>query len=359
MQDDQTYIIAEVGVNHNGSCDMAKKLVEIAAEAGADAVKFQTYKTEALVSKTAEKAEYQTKTTDPAESQFAMLKKLELSEANFRLLAKHCQDVGIDFLSTPFDIGSLNFLCDQLQVPVLKVPSGEINNAPLLLAAARSGRKLIVSTGMCVLGDIEEALSILAFGFLHPQKQPSRLAFRQAYSTAEGQQALNERVILLHCTTAYPTPYSQVNLRVMDTLAAAFPTRIGYSDHTRGITVPVAAVARGAVVIEKHFTLDRTLPGPDHQASLEPSELRKMVTAIREAEQALGGKIKSPTQIEQHNSKVARKSLVALTNISKGETFSLKNLGVKRPGDGISPMLFWDFLGQTASRDYQEDEVIR
>ncbi|MGI6493211.1 MAG: N-acetylneuraminate synthase [Pelotomaculum sp.] len=354
-----TYIIAEAGVNHNGSLSMAKQLVNIAAEAGADAVKFQTFRTEELVSKTAPKAAYQQQTTSKFESQYAMLKKLELTEADHNELVSYCADKNIDFLSTPFDAPSVDLLADILGIRRIKISSGEITNAPLLLKIASTQKEVILSTGMSTLGEIERALEVLAFGYIcNDEQTPSVEAFRQAYLCATGQEILQEKVTLLHCTTEYPAPFKEVNLRAMDTLQQAFGLPVGYSDHTPGIAVPIAAVARGAVMIEKHFTLDRNLPGPDHKASLEPEELKQMVQSIRQVEQALGTNRKMPTVSELANRTTARKSLVALKEIKCGEEYTVDNLGAKRPGNGLSPFYYWKMLGRRAARDYQIDELV-
>ncbi|ASS73950.1 N-acetylneuraminate synthase [Tumebacillus algifaecis] len=353
----QTYIIAEAGVNHNGSLELAKELIDRAAEAGADAVKFQTFKAEKLVAKSAPKAEYQTKTTGAEETQFEMIKKLELDETAHRELIEHCQQRGIQFLSTPFDLDSVDLLAGTFDLPRLKVPSGEITNAPLLLKMARTGKPLILSTGMSTLGEVEMALGVLAYGYLGGEA-PAVEAFQAAYASPAGQAVLRENVTLLHCTTEYPTPASDVNLRAMDVLGQAFGLPVGYSDHTEGIAVPIGAVARGAVLIEKHFTLDRTLPGPDHLASLEPAELKAMVEGIRQIEAALGVALKVPVASELKNRAVARKSLVAARPIARGERFTAENVTIKRPGTGKSPLLFWDVLGQQAERDYEEEDLI-
>ncbi len=357
MQANRTYIIAEAGVNHNGSLDMAKQLVEVAAEAGADAVKFQTFKADALVSRSAPKAEYQTRTTDLSESQHEMIRKLELDEHAHETLIKHCQVCGIAFLSTPFDLESVDLLAKRFDLPYIKIPSGDITNAPFLLKIAQTGKPVILSTGMSTLGEIEDALGVLAFGYLG-NREPSIAAFRAAYCSCEGQAILQDKVTLLHCTTEYPAPLEDVNLKVMDTLRSSFGLPVGYSDHTEGITVPIAAVARGAVVIEKHFTIDRTLPGPDHKASLEPTELKQMVSAIRVVEQALGSGRKHPAPSELKNMSVARKSLVAACTIAVGEAFTSENLAVKRPGNGLSPMQYWELLNRKAGRNFSKDEAI-
>lgn len=357
MQAQRTYIIAEAGVNHNGSLDMAKKLIEVAAQAGADAVKFQTFKADKLVSRAAPKAEYQTRTTGAGESQHAMIRRLELDERAHETLVEHCKACGIEFLSTPFDLESVELLANRFALPCIKIPSGEITNAPLLLKIAQTGKRVILSTGMSTLGEIEDALGVLGFGYLGCSN-PSINAFRAAYCSADGQSALQKKVILLHCTTEYPAPLEDVNLRAMDTLKSAFNLPVGYSDHTAGTAVPIAAVARGALVIEKHFTLDRTLPGPDHKASLEPMELKQMVAAIRNIELALGSDRKYPTSSELKNITVARKSLVAATPITAGDRFTDTNITIKRPGRGLSPFKYWELIGCTASRDFAVDEEI-
>ena len=354
-----TYIIAEAGVNHNGSLDLARQLIDVAADAGADAVKFQTFKAQNLVSKSAAKADYQVNTTGSVESQFDMIQKLELDESAHRELISHCHARNIEFLSTPFDHASVDLLAATLDLPLLKIPSGEITNGPLLLKVARTGKPLILSTGMSTLEEVQEALGVLAFGLLGSEQPPSLEGFRRAFASEEGRAVLRQKVSLLHCTTEYPAPLAEVNLRAMDTLAEAFGLPVGYSDHTTGITIPVAAVARGAVIIEKHFTMDRSLPGPDHQASLEPDELRAMVRSIREVETALGDGVKRPTASELKNLPVARKSLVASAEIIAGEAFTAEKLAVKRPGNGVSPMQFWDFLGRNATCGYHPDEKVK
>lgn len=351
-----TLIIAEAGVNHNGSMDMAFKLIDAAAEAGADIVKFQTFKASNLVSRNAAKAEYQKQTTDKEESQLEMIKKLELTEEMHIQLIQHCQTRGIEFLSTPFDSDSLELLTGKFGMKTVKIPSGEITNAPFMLEIARVAQKIIISTGMCSLADIEAALGVLAFGMIADKKiQPSRPAFAMAFASDEGQQALQERVSILHCTTEYPAPFDEVNLRAMDTISQAFGLPVGYSDHTEWIHIPIAAVARGAKIIEKHFTLDKNLPGPDHKASLEPDELAAMIIAIRDVEKAIGNGIKKPTPSEIKNINIARKSLVAARDIKKGEPYDIT---CKRPGNGITPFDFWKFSGRVANRDYAPDEII-
>ncbi len=350
------YVIAEAGVNHNGDVARALALVDVAATAGADAVKFQTFKASSVISVHAEKAAYQKQTTDAAESQVDMVAKLELSHADHAQLADRCRERGIAFLSTPFDLDSLEFLVTDMGLTTLKIPSGEITNAPLLLAAARSGRDIILSTGMSTIDEVRDALGVLAFGYSgEAEAKPDAGAFTRALERAD---ALQGKVTLLHCTTEYPTPYEDVNLRAMDSLREAFGLTVGLSDHTLGIAVAIAAVARGAQVIEKHFTLDRALPGPDHAASLEPDELTAMVAAIRATEAALGDGDKRLMPSESANRDVARKSLVALTSIAEGEMFTAQNLTAKRPGNGLSPMTYWAVLGTRARRAYHADEAI-
>lgn len=329
-----TFIIAEAGVNHNGSIELAKRLIDTAFQAGADAVKFQTFKADNLVSKTAQKAAYQKQTTDVSESQYTMIKKLELTEEMHHELIQYCNEKRILFLSTPFDHDSINLL-NSLGMEIFKIPSGEITNLPYLQHIGSLGKKVILSTGMADLGEIEDALDIL---------------------TDAG--TSKEHITVLHATTEYPCPMDEVNLRSMNTIATAFGINVGYSDHTNGIEIPIAAVAMGASVIEKHFTLDRTMEGPDHKASLEPDELIAMVKAIRNIEKALGNGIKKPSPSEVKNMTVARKSIVASCPIQKGEMLSIDNLTIKRPGNGISPMRWDEIIGTLSSKDYMEDELI-
>jgi N-acetylneuraminate synthase len=356
MPTDRTFVIAEAGVNHNGSMELAERLVDAAAEAGADAVKFQTFQAAKLVTREAPKAQYQKRTTDAAESQFEMIRALELPAAAHEQLIARCRARNVRFLSTPFDSESLALLVRRFGIGTIKVSSGDITNAPFLLEIARCAEQVIVSTGMSTLAEIEDALGVLAFGFTAPaDAAPGLGAFARAFASDAGQSALRERVHVLHCTTEYPAPVDEVNLRAMDTIAAAFGVRVGYSDHTNGIHIPVAAVARGATLIEKHFTLDRAMPGPDHKASLEPAELRAMVDAIREVERAMGDGIKRPTASEWKNREVARKSLVAAKATAAGEKLEL---AVKRPGTGLSPFEFWEREGRSAARDYRADEAL-
>ncbi len=325
-------IIAEAGVNHNGSMELAKKMVEKAKEAGANYIKFQTFQPEKLVSKYADKAEYQKKTTGSEESQLEMLKKLALTQEDFRELKDYCEQVGIGFISTPFDLESIDFL-ESLDMDFWKIPSGEITNLPYLIKIAKTGRPIVMSTGMCQMEEIEDALTWLK-------------------NSGAGE------ITLLHCNTQYPTPMEDVNLNAMQSLKRQFRLSVGYSDHTQGIEVPIAAAALGATVIEKHFTLDQKMEGPDHRASLEPEELAAMVRGIRNIEKALGSGEKGVTSSEMANRGVARKSIVAARSIQEGEQFGEDNLTVKRPGNGISPMSWFEVLGKTAKRDYIEDELI-
>lgn len=346
------FVIAEAGVNHNGDIGLALELIDAAAAAGSDAVKFQTFIPENLVTAGAGKAAYQKRTTDADESQLAMLRRLALPLDAYPRLVERCRAKGIRFLSTPFDTASLDFLTRTVGIDLLKLSSGAVVHGPLLLAAARTGLPLILSTGMSTLAEIGRAVRLLGWGMAHADGHPA--ADVLDYGPVPGK----DRLTLLHCTTEYPAPLAEVNLRAMDTLAGHFGLPVGYSDHTEGIHVSVAAAARGASVIEKHFTLDRALPGPDHKASLEPGELTEMVRAIRAVELALGSADKAPTPAEREVAPVARVSLVAARPIAMGEAFTHENLAVKRPGTGISGLEYWNWLGQLAGRDYQSDEVI-
>ena len=328
---ERTLIIAEAGVNHNGSLETAKQLVRTAKECGADIVKFPTAKLDSLVSKFAEMADYQKANIGKTESQKEMLAKLLLSFDDFTELAAYCKEVGILFLSTPFDIESIYFLNDMQDI--WKIPSGEITNYPYLVEIAKTGKRIILSTGMCELDEIRATVKVLKDNGA-------------------------DDITILHCTTEYPVPLSEVNLNVMETLRKEFGCKIGYSDHTKGIEISLAAVAMGAEVIEKHFTLDRNMPGPDHKASLEPNELKALVESIRNIELAKGSAEKKPTASELKNRAVARKSIVAARSIKRGEIFTEENLTTKRPGDGISPMKWNDVIGMAAKRDFMEDELI-
>lgn len=352
------YIIAEAGVNHNGSFELAEKLIRTAALAGADAVKFQTFKADKLVRQGTPMADYQVKNTGEKQSQIEMLKKLELSEEAHVKLKQICDQLKIDFLSTPFDNESLDFLIHKIGMKLVKISSGEMTNAPFLLRIAQSNRPVILSTGMSTVKEIQTALSILAFGYL-ASKTPTTSNFQKAFDSAKGQTLLLKKVILLHCTSEYPVPFEEVNLKAMETLARKFGLAVGLSDHTLGISIPIAAAALGAVVIEKHFTLDKNLPGPDHRASLDPTELKEMIRSIRQVEQALGSPKKIPTPSELKNRTLARRSLVAASEIRQGEIFHESNLGVKRPADGISPLDYWKWLGKKAEKNYSKDEAIK
>lgn len=326
------FVIAEAGVNHNGSLELAKKLVDAAKDAGADCVKFQTFVSKNIVSKNAVKAEYQKQQTEPEESQQDMLKKLELSFDEFVELNEYCKSKSIEFMSTAFDFDSIDFL-DGLEMGTWKIPSGDITNLPYLIKIANLNKPVILSTGMSTMEDIRSAIK----------------ALKENGAT---------ELTVLHCTTEYPTPFEDVNLRAMNTIKEEFGVKVGYSDHTKGIEVPIAAVALGATVIEKHFTLDRNMEGPDHKASLEPNELKAMVDSIRHIELALGNGMKQPVESEKKNMAVARKSIIASKDIKAGEIFTEENLTVKRPGDGISPMRWFDIIGKPAPRDFEEDELI-
>lgn len=350
-------IIAEVGVNHNGDLDLARRLVDAAADAGADIVKFQTFKSEKLVTSRARKADYQIRNTKTDDSQLAMLKALELDVDAHHRLVEYCRDRGLMFLSTPFDNDSIDLLTDTLGLTLVKVGSGDMTNGPHLLRLAKRGLDVILSTGMATMPEVEEALGVLAAGFLG-RPVAGRSDFAAALASPEGLSKLAEKVTLLHCTSNYPAPADEINLAVIDTYRAAFPCRVGFSDHSDGIAVPVAAVGRGAVAIEKHLTLDRGMQGPDHLASIEPPAFAEMVRSIREVEQAIGSPVKAPTKSEQKTMLAARKSLVAAGPIAAGNVFSNENLAIKRPGDGLAPNHLWELLGRAASRDYEEDDKI-
>lgn len=328
----KVFIIAEAGVNHNGSIEIARKLVDEAALAGADAVKFQTFKAENLVCRNAKKADYQMETTDGNESQFDMLKKLELTPDMHRELIEYCSQKNIMFLSTPFDIDSLRYLL-QCGIEIIKIPSGEITNYPYLREVGRTGRPVILSSGMSGLDEVKAAVNVL-----------------QEYGSRD--------ITVLHCNTEYPTPYSDVNLKAMLTIKEELGVAVGYSDHTSGIGVPIAAAALGADVIEKHFTLDKNMDGPDHKASLEPHELREMIRQIRNIELALGDGLKVPSESEKKNIDIVRKSIVAKKVIKQGDIFTEENITTKRPGNGVSPMRWNEIIGQRAVRDFEVDELI-
>ena len=325
-------IIAEAGVNHNGSLDLALKMVDEAKRAGADIVKFQTAIPEKVISKYADKAEYQKKTTGNEESQLEMCKRIHLKLSDYDIIKKYCEELGIEFLSTPFDLESIDYL-EKLGIRLWKIPSGEITNLPYLIKIAKTGKPVIMSTGMAELNEVEEAVNVLK-------------------ENGAGE------ITLLHCTTEYPAPFESVNLRAMNTLREKFETEVGYSDHTVGFEAAVAAAVLGASVIEKHFTLNHNMEGPDHKASLEPEEFEVMVNNIRLIEKALGDGVKQPAEAEKKNIAIARKSIVAAKDIKKGEIFTEDNITVKRPGSGISPMKWFEVLGTEAVRDFGEDELI-
>lgn len=326
------YIIAEAGVNHNGRLELAKEMVDQAKEAGADCIKFQTFISKNLAAKIANKADYQIAQIGTSENQLAMLRKLELSYEEFVEINAYCKSKKIQFLSTPFDLESIDFL-EKLEMPFWKIPSGEITNLPYLLKIAKTHKPVILSTGMSTMDEIQAAVDVLNTNGCR-------------------------EITLLHCTTQYPAPYEDVNLKAMETLREKFHVQVGYSDHTKGIEIPMAAIAMGATVIEKHFTLDRNMEGPDHKASLEPHELKAMVSAIRNVEVAMGSGEKRPAESEKKNIAVARKSIVASCSIKKGEVFTEENITTKRPGSGISPMRWFEVLGEKAIKDFKEDELI-
>jgi len=352
------HIVAEAGVNHDGSVEDALRLVDAAADCGADCVKFQTFRAGALVAAGASKAHYQKRTTDASESQLDMLKRLELPLDAYTALVERARTRNIAFLSTAFDLSSLDFLIRTLNMSPIKVGSGDMTNAPMLLEIAKAGCDVILSTGMATLDEVRDALSVLAFGYAYRPEPPLRVNFAMAWSDPAVRAVLARKVTLLHCTTEYPAPIETVNLRAMDTLRDAFHLPCGYSDHTMGIETSVAAVARGAVMIEKHLTLDRHRQGPDHAASLEPADFADMVAEIRRVERTLGNGEKVPHQAELANIPIARKALVAAHEIAKGEKFTAENLTVKRPAIGLPPILFWDMLGKPAGRAYKPDDAI-
>ena len=331
----KTIIIAEAGVNHNGNIETAKRLIDVASDAGVDYVKFQTFKANKIVTKQAKRADYQNENTKNLDTQYEMLKKLELNEDAHQVLIKYCNDKGIKFLSTGFDLDSLEFL-HKIGIRLAKIPSGEITNYPYLEKVANLFSEVVLSTGMSDMDDINKALAVLLkFG------------------------VIKENITILHCNTEYPTPMSDVNLKAMLHIQKELDVKIGYSDHTLGIEVPIAAVALGAILIEKHFTLDRSLPGPDHRASLEPNELKHMVKSIRNTEKALSGsEIKEPSKSELKNKSIIRKSIVAIKPIAIGETFNKNNIGTKRPGTGISPMDWESVIGQVSKANFEQDELI-
>ena len=352
---EKTYIIAEIGVNHNGDLNLAKNMIDAASESGADAVKFQTYKTELLVSENTEKAQYQKDNCpDASESQFQMLKKLELDEKSHYELLDYANSKGMDFISTPFDMQSAEFLINDLQVPTIKIPSGEIVNGPLLYRISKAGLPIILSTGMANEEEIRMALNIIGQGMSEQTGYPSP----DTHLNDDQIELVKDKVTLLLCTTAYPTPVEDVNLMAMENMEKIYGTRVGISDHTEGVAVSVAAVARGACLVEKHFTLDKSMPGPDHKASLVPDEFKRLVDEIRIVERAMGDPVKKSNPSEIPNITIARQGLISSCDIKKGEMFSEKNLTSRRPATGVSPMKYWSLIGTEAKRSYKEGEPI-
>jgi N-acetylneuraminate synthase len=350
------FVIAEAGVNHDGNVDRALALVDAAAAAGADAAKFQIFSTDLLVAENAPRADYQIRNTGDRSSQREMLKGLELGKAAFRDIADHCAKTRIEFMATPFDAPSLEWLID-LGVKRIKISSGDVTNGPLLLKVAATRLPIILSTGMCALDEISEALGVIAFGLVGSER-PSRQGFAEAWRSAEGRSAVGSRVTLLHCTSNYPAEMNEVNLLAMDTLASTFGLPVGYSDHTIGLTVPIAAAARGARVIEKHLTLNRGAHGPDHAASMEPGEFSRLVRAIRNVDICLGRQDKGPTESERQTMRVARRSLTAVRPIAAGAILTEEDFCARRPGTGRSPMSYWDILGTRAARAYSPGDLI-
>ncbi len=358
MSESKVFIIAEAGVNHNGSLENAKLLVKAAVDAGADAVKFQSFIAESLVTADAPQADYQTRNTNQSQSQYAMLKALELSFEDQLTLAKFCNDCGIEFMSTAFDIASLKFLHDEVKVKRIKIGSGELTNLPFIWQHAKYHLPIILSTGMSDVEEIRLAVSAAALGYCTPDKAPSLQDCAKIYTIKENQAVLRNKLTVLHCTSSYPAALMDIHLKAMNTLSDLFNLSVGYSDHSQGIVIPIAAAARGATVIEKHLTLDCALPGPDHKASLMPTQFKQMVDNIRQVEIALGEAIKQPVVAEDNIKSVARKSIVALKNIQAGEVFSAKNIGIMRPGTGLSPKYFWDLLTTQANKDYTSGDLI-
>lgn len=355
---ERTFIIAEAGVNHNGDLDKAFALVDTAADCGADAVKFQTFRADRLATARAAMCAYQKVDSDDFSSQQDMLQALELDEQAFRLLARRCADRGIEFMSTGFDTESLEFLIQETGLKRIKIPSGEVVNPLLLLHAARSRLPVVLSTGLATLDEVETALAVLAYGMIAPGGIPSSVAAREAFRSEEGQAALARYVTVLHCVSDYPAAPADSNLRAMLTMRDAFHLPVGLSDHSVGIAVSLAAVALGATMLEKHFTLDKSLPGPDHRASLAPDELRSLVDGVRVVEQAMGDGVKAPRPTETQNRTAIRGSLVAAVPIEAGTPFSSENVTVKRPGDGLDPMTLLDLNGRPADKDYDSDDQI-
>ena len=356
----KVYVIAEAGVNHNGNVKLAYELIDEAVKADVDAIKFQTFKAENLASKNAEKASYQLQNTNNNESQLEMLKRLELSNEDYINLKKYAENKNIDFITTAFDNDSLAFILNDLKVNKLKIPSGEITNAPFLLSHAKSNLEIILSTGMANQNEIKKALDILAFGFIYPEINVS--SSKQLIDIDKNKnyrEVLQQKVSILHCTTEYPAPLNELNLKAIQTLRESYNIKVGYSDHSEGIIAPIIACSFGASIIEKHFTLDRNMQGPDHKASLEPKELRNMTNAIRKIDGMIGNGIKTPSTAEIKNIDIVRKSIVTRKKIKKGEIFTENNITTKRPATGLSPMNYWDLIGKTSEEDYDEDEIIK
>ena len=354
----KTIIIAEAGVNHNGSLERALEMVDVAAETGADFVKFQSFRADRLVTRNARKADYQIQQTQTSESQYEMLKQLELNHEMHLSLIERCKATGIAFMSTPFDQSGIQYLVESLQVEKLKISSGDLLNPLMLLDAAKTEKDIVLSTGMASLSDVKTALSILCFGYSRMDMPPTNAGLKKAWEDETLRSILRDRVCVLHCNTEYPTPFVDVNLRAMATIREELGIQVGYSDHSVGITVAIGAAALGARILEKHFTLDKGMSGPDHAASIEPKELEEMVKRVREMETALGVPDKVVSKSEEKNVDIARKSLVAACGIQKGEAFSANNLAIKRPGSGISPLKYWELIGERAVRDYNPDDLI-
>tara|TARA_A100001011_G_scaffold396367_1_gene494025 strand:- start:490 stop:1569 length:1080 start_codon:yes stop_codon:yes gene_type:complete len=356
----KVYIIAEAGVNHNGDIELAKNLIDIAYSAGADAVKFQIFKAENLATPKAKKAKYQLNTTNKKESQLKMLQSLELKNEEYLLLKKYAKKLGIDFLVSAFDQESLKFILDDLKVKKLKIPSGEITNGPFILEHAKSGLDIILSTGMSDLNEIKRALSVIAFGYLYPSelKKPNKKNFELAYESIEGKNLIKKKVTILHCTTEYPAPIIDLNLKAIDSMRNYFDTKIGYSDHSKTILASLVSASLNIDVIEKHFTIDQKLDGPDQKASLSPTELKTMISSIRQIEKMMGDGKKKASKSELKNIVIARKSMVASKDIKKGQVLSKKNITFKRAGEGKSPMDFWDILNTKANKNFKKNEII-
>lgn len=354
----KAYIIAEAGVNHNGSLDMAKRLVDVAKIAGADAVKFQTFKAENLVTRSAKQAAYQVDNLGEETSQFEMLKSLELSYEEFVELKKYCDSVQLELLSTPFDFESVDFLLDVIEMKQVKIPSGELTNSPFIHYIATKRKSIILSTGMATMEEIHEALAFIAYG-LSPIDKPVELhAVKEYYKTEDAKALLKQYVTVLHCTTEYPAPFETIHLNAMDVLKKELGLPIGFSDHSEGIAIPIAAAALGATVIEKHFTLDCNLPGPDHRASLEPTELEQMIDGIRAVERAMGNQAKTHSKVELENRQAARKSIVAKQAIAAGKIITEDYLTTKRPGNGMPPSSYWSLIGKVSTKSYEVDDLI-